>query len=119
MEVELADALWEMIATHTTDLVVARQLNKQLREYTETRFRTHAVGCLIRRRYSAKYRDRMEKMGLIAFTRSHHWPNWTYHDVILDDQQVLTNYTNVYRRIVHLTEMSVLENLILKHVAVQ
>lgn len=119
MEVELLDELWEMIATHTTDLVVLRQLNKRLRECTEARFRTHAVGCLIRRRYSVKYRGRMEQMGLIAWTRSHHWPNWTYHDLVLDDGQVLTNYTNVYHRIVHLTESSVLENLILKHVAVQ
>lgn len=119
MEVELPDELWEMIATHTTDFVVARQLNKQLREYTDLRFRTHAMTCLIRQRFSAKYRDRMEQIGLIAWTRSHRWPKWSYDDLNLDDRQVLTNYTNVCLRNVHLTESSVLENLILKHVPVE
>lgn len=65
----------------------------------------------------------MEKIGLIQFTLRFDWPDWTTTAADwgpdMDDRCVITNYTTQDYKTVHLTERSIYDFLILKHVAVK
>lgn len=110
---DLVEHLSEFVV-EDADVLSASAVCRSLQCALRHRVSASRLRRLLHVRYAPRYRNKMEAVGLIAFTRFYDWTPWNVADACAGaGHDTITKYTRQDGVVIRLSEASILRNLLL------